>query len=218
MRVLVACESSGRVRDAFRAAGHDAVSCDVLPTEAPGPHIEGDVLPHLADGWDMIVAFPPCTHLAVSGARHFAAKRADGRQQEGIAFFLAIAAAPVAKLAIENPVGIMSSLYRKPDQVIQPWQFGHDASKTTCLWLRGLPHLVPTDVLTMPERGRWANQTASGQNRLGPSPDRWKQRSATYPGIASAMAAQWGGAPFAALPLFARLVEVGANPAAPTAP
>jgi len=191
MRVLIACETSGRVRDAFLAAGHDAVSCDVLPTEAPGPHIEGDVLPHLADGWDMIVAFPPCTHLAVSGARHFAAKRADGRQQEGIAFFLAIAAAPVAKLAIENPVGIMSSLYRKPDQVIQPWQFGHDASKTTCLWLRGLPPLVPTDVLTMPARGRWANQTASGQNRLGPSPDRWKQRSATYPGIAAAMAHQW---------------------------
>ena len=135
MRVLVACESSGRVRDAFRAAGHDAVSCDVLSTEAPGPHIEGDVLPHLADGWDMIVAFPPCTHLAASGARHFAAKRADGRQQEGIAFFLAIAAAPVAKLAIENPVGIMSSLYRKPDQVIQPWQFGHGETKATCLWL-----------------------------------------------------------------------------------
>jgi hypothetical protein len=209
MRVLVACESSGRVRDAFRAAGHDAVSCDVLPTEAPGPHIEGDVLPHLADGWDMIVAFPPCTHLAVSGARHFAAKRADGRQQEGIAFFLAIAAAPVAKLAIENPVGIMSSLYRKPDQVIQPWQFGHGETKATCLWLRGLPPLVPTDVVP----GREARV-----HRMPPSPDRWKQRSATYPGIASAMAAQWGGAPFAALPLFARLVEVGANPAAPTAP
>lgn len=163
------------------------------------------MLPHLADGWDMIVAFPPCTHLAVSGARHFAAKRADGRQQEGIAFFLAIAAAPVARLAIENPVGIMSSLYRKPDQVIQPWQFGHDASKTTCLWLRGLPQLVPTDVLTMPERGRWANQTASGQNRLGPSPDRWKQRSATYPGIAAAMAAQWGSGSmpaYAESPLF----------------
>lgn len=204
MRVLIACETSGRVRDAFIAAGHDAVSCDVLPTDSPGPHIEGDVLPHLADGWDMIVAFPPCTHLAVSGARHFAAKRADGRQAEGVAFFLAIAAAPVARLAIENPVGIMSSLYRKPDQIIQPWQFGHDASKTTCLWLRGLPPLVPTDVLTMPERGVWANQTPSGQNRLGPSPDRWKQRSATYPGIAAAMATQWGGAPFAALPLFAR--------------
>lgn len=209
MRVLVACESSGRVRDAFIALGHDAVSCDVLPTEAPGPHIEGDVLPHLADGWDMIVAFPPCTHLAVSGARHFAAKRADGRQQEGIAFFLAIAAAPVAKLAIENPVGIMSSLYRKPDQVIQPWQFGHGETKATCLWLRGLPPLVPTDVVP----GREARV-----HRMPPSPDRWKQRSATYPGIASAMAAQWGGAPFAALPLFARLVEVGANPAAPTAP
>jgi len=195
MRVLIACETSGRVRDAFLAAGHDAVSCDVLPTEAPGPHIEGDVLPHLADGWDMIVGFPPCTHLAVSGARHFAAKRADGRQAEGIAFFLAIAAAPVAKLAIENPVGIMSSLYRKPDQVIQPWQFGHGETKATCLWLRGLPPLVPTDVVP----GREARV-----HRMPPSPDRWKQRSATYPGIASAMSAQWGGAPFAALPLFAR--------------
>ena len=195
MRVLIACETSGRVRDAFLAAGHDAVSCDVLPTEASGPHIEGDVLPHLGDGWDMIVAFPPCTHLAVSGARHFAAKRADGRQQEGIAFFLAIAAAPVAKLAIENPVGIMSSLYRKPDQVIQPWQFGHGETKATCLWLRGLPLLVPTDVVP----GREARV-----HRMPPSPDRWKQRSATYPGIAAAMAAQWGGAPFAALPLFAR--------------
>ena len=195
MRVLIACETSGRVRDAFRAAGHDAVSCDVLPTEAPGPHIEGDVLPHLADGWDMIVAFPPCTHLAVSGARHFAAKRADGRQADGIAFFLAITAAPVAKLAIENPVGIMSSLYRKPDQVIQPWQFGHGETKATCLWLRGLPPLVPTDVVP----GREARV-----HRMPPSPNRWKQRSATYPGIASAMAAQWGGAPFAALPLFAR--------------
>lgn len=195
MRVLIACETSGRVRDAFLAAGHDAVSCDVLPTEAPGPHLEGDVLPHLADGWDMIVAFPPCTHLAVSGARHFAAKRADGRQAEGIAFFLAIAAAPVARLAIENPVGIMSSLYRKPDQVIQPWQFGHGETKATCLWLRGLPPLVPTDVVP----GREARV-----HRMPPSPDRWKQRSATFPGIAAAMAAQWGGAPFAALPLFAR--------------
>lgn len=143
----------------------------------------------------MIVAFPPCTHLAVSGARHFAAKRADGRQAEGIAFFLAIASAPVAKLAIENPVGIMSSLYRKPDQIIQPWQFGHGETKATCLWLRGLPPLVPTDVV----RGREARV-----HRMPPRPDRWKQRSATYPGIAAAMAAQWQGAPFAALPLFAR--------------
>lgn len=195
MRVLIACETSGRVRDAFITAGHDAVSCDVLPTDSPGPHIEGDVLPHLGDGWDMIVAFPPCTHLAVSGARHFAAKRADGRQAEGVAFFLAIAAAPVARLAIENPVGIMSSLYRKPDQVIQPWQFGHGETKATCLWLRGLPPLVPTDVVP----GREARI-----HRMPPSPDRWKQRSATYPGIAAAMASQWGRSPFAALPLFAR--------------
>lgn len=183
MRVLVACESSGRVRDAFLALGHDAVSCDILPTDSPGPHIEGDVLPHLGDGWDMMIAFPPCTHLAVSGARHFAAKRADGRQAEGVAFFLALANAPIPRVAIENPVGIMSSLYRTPDQVIQPWQFGHGETKATCLWLRGLAPLLPTDVVP----GREARI-----HRLPPSPDRWKIRSATYPGIAAAMADQWG--------------------------
>jgi hypothetical protein len=183
VRVLVACESSGRVRDAFLALGHDAVSCDILPTDSPGPHIEGDVLPHLGDGWDMMIGFPPCTHLAVSGARHFAAKRADGRQAEGIAFFLALANAPIPRVAIENPVGIMSSLYRTPDQVIQPWQFGHGETKATCLWLRGLAPLLPTDVVP----GREARI-----HRLPPSPDRWKIRSATYPGIAAAMADQWG--------------------------
>lgn len=190
MRVLVACESSGRVRDAFLACGHDAVSCDVLPTDSPGPHIEGDVLPHLGDGWDMMIAFPPCTHLAVSGARYFAAKRADGRQAAGIAFFLALANAPIPRIVIENPVGIMSSIWRRPDQIVHPWQFGHPEAKATCLWLRGVPVLTPTDIL--PRRARWENQTASGQNRLAPSPDRWKLRSATYPGIAAAMAAQWG--------------------------
>lgn len=147
LRVLVACEYSGAVRDAFIDRGHDAVSCDLLPTDQPGPHIVGDVLPHLGDGWDMLIAFPPCTHLCVSGARHFAAKRADGRQAEGIAFFIALANAPIPRVAIENPVGIMSSLYRKPDQVIQPWQFGHGETKATCLWLRGLPLLTPTDIV-----------------------------------------------------------------------
>lgn len=206
MRVLVACETSGRVRDAFIRGGHDAVSCDVLPTESQGPHIEGDVLPHLGDGWDLIVAFPPCTHLAVSGARHFAAKRADGRQADGIAFFLAIAAAPVAKLAIENPVGIMSNLYREPDQIIQPWQFGHEASKTTCLWLRGLPPLVPTHVVGRGERPAnggpqfWFNRGGA---------DRWQRRSRTFDGIASAMADQRGdGRPaWGRLPLFASVAS-----------
>ena len=192
MRVLVACEYSGRVRDALIRRGHDAVSCDLLPTDAPGPHIEGDVLPHLADGWDMMIAFPPCTHLAVSGAKHFAAKRADGRQQQGIAFFLALANAPIPRIAIENPVGIMSSIYRKPDQIIQPYEHGHEATKTTCLWLRGLPPLTPTKVV-----GKGARHVTKGGNslpawyNLPPSPDRWKIRSATFQGIANAMADQW---------------------------
>jgi len=191
MNILIACEFSGVVRDAFRARGHNAVSCDILPTEAPGPHHQGDVREILHDGWDMVIAFPPCTHLAVSGARYFAAKKADGRQQEGIDFFrLFIDCAP--RVCVENPVGIMSRLYRKPDQIIQPWQFGHPESKKTCLWLRGLPLLVPSNVLPVPACGRWANQTASGQNRLPPSADRAKIRSITYSGVAQAMAAQWG--------------------------
>jgi hypothetical protein len=192
MRVLVACEYSGAVRDALIRRGHDAVSCDLLPTDVPGPHIEGDVLPHLADGWDMLIAFPPCTHLAVSGAKHFAAKRADGRQQQGIDFFLALANAPIPRIAIENPVGIMSSIYRKPDQIIQPYEHGHEATKTTCLWLRGLPLLTPTQVV-----GRGLRHVTRGGNslpawyNLPPSPDRWKIRSATFAGIAEAMADQF---------------------------
>lgn len=214
MKVLVACEFSGTVREAFRRRGHDAWSCDLLPTEVPGPHIEGDVITRLELGWDLIIAHPPCTHLASSGARYFAQKKADGRQQEGIDFFMALMNAPAAKVAVENPVGIMSSVFRKPDQIIQPYQFGHPESKATCLWLRGLPKLVPTNVLE-PKwhqakdggdykdakgkryspahmRRRWDNQTASGQNKLAPSPDRWKLRSKTYQGIADAMAEQWG--------------------------
>ena len=196
MRVLIACEYSGRVREAFRARGHDAWSCDLLPSEDPSlRHIQGDVLEVIGRGWDLMIAHPPCTHLAVSGARHFEAKRADGRQQEAIEFFLALARAPIPRIAIENPVCIMSSVWRKPDQVIQPWQYGHDASKSTCLWLKGLPHLVPTKIVAGRDAGgkeRWGNQTDSGQNKLSPSPDRWKERSRTYEGIAEAMADQWG--------------------------
>ena len=139
-----------------------------------------------------MIAFPPCTHLAVSGAHRFAEKRADGRQQEGIDFFMALANAPIPKIAIENPVGIMSTKWRKPDQIIQPFQFGDPESKKTCIWLKGLPKLVPTDILPLPECGYWRNQTPSGQNKLGPSPERAKNRARTYQGIADAMATQWG--------------------------
>lgn len=147
MRVLVACEFSGIVRDAFAALGHDAWSCDLLPTERQGNHIQGDVLPHMNDGWDLMIAHPPCTHIAVSGAAHFAAKRSDGRQQTAVEFFMACINAPISKIAVENPVCIMSRLYRKPDQIIQPYQFGHAESKKTCLWLKGLPKLVPTKIM-----------------------------------------------------------------------
>ena len=189
MRVLVACEFSGTVRDAFSARGHEAWSCDLLPSETFGRHIQGDVLGVLHDGWDLMVAHPPCTHLAVSGARHFARKQRE--QAEALDFVRALLEAPIPKIALENPVSVISSRIRKPDQVIQPWQFGHPESKATCLWLKGLPKLRPTNVLALPANGRWDNQTASGQNKLPPSPDRWKLRSKTYAGIASAMAGQW---------------------------
>lgn len=184
MRVLVACEYSGRVRDAFINGGHDAMSCDLLPTDYPGPHYHGSVMDVLNYGWDLMIAHPPCTHLAVSGARHFAEKRADGRQQEAIDFFLALARAPIPRIAIENPVCIMSSVWRKPDQTIQPWQYGHGETKATCLWLKNLPHLVPTNIVS----GRDARI-----HKMPPSADRWKLRSQTYQGIADAMADQWGG-------------------------
>ena len=183
MNILIACESSGVVREAFRAMGHDAVSCDILPTETPGPHYQGDVRDILCQSWDMVLAFPPCTHLAVSGARHFAQKRADGRQQEGIDFFMRFTRLECPMVAIENPIGIMSSQYRKPDQIIQPWQFGHGETKATCLWLKGLDILVPTKVV----EGREARV-----HRMPPGPNRWKERSRTYQGIADAMAQQWG--------------------------
>jgi len=204
MRVLVACEFSGVVRDAFAKRGHDAWSCDILPTEIPGNHIQGNVLNILNDGWDLMIAHPPCTHLSSSGARWFAAKRADGRQQQGVDFFMRLAEAPIPKTAIENPIGIMSRIYRKPDQIIQPWQFGHPESKATCLWLRGLPTLIPTKICdpvwheNLTAKGkktaknhnrpqvRWENQ-----NKLPPSADRGKLRSITYQGIAEAFATQY---------------------------
>lgn len=188
MKVLVACEFSGVVREAFRKRGHEAMSCDLLPTEIPGWHYQGDVLDVLDDDWDLMIAHPPCTHLAVSGARYFAKKRADGRQQEAIDFFMRLANAKIPKIAIENPVGIMSTKWRKPDQIIQPYMFGHDASKKTCLWLKGLPILVATHWIV---KRRYANQTPSGRNNLPPSLNRWKLRSITYQGIADAMAEQW---------------------------
>lgn len=183
MKVLIACEYSGRVRDAFIRAGHDAMSCDLLPTDSPGPHYQGDVLGIIGDGWDMMIAHPPCTHLAVSGARHFAAKRADGRQQAALQFVAALLAAPIPRIALENPISIISSAIRKPDQIIQPWQFGHGETKATCLWLKGLPSLKPTNIVA----GR-----SDRIHRLPPSFDRWKIRSTTYQGIADAMAEQWG--------------------------
>jgi hypothetical protein len=188
MRVLVACEFTGTVRRAFRELGHEAWSCDILPAEDGGPHIQGDVRQVLGDGWDLMVAHPPCTHLAVSGARHFSRKQVE--QAEALEFVQTLMDAPIPRIALENPVSVISSRIRKPDQIIQPYQFGHPESKKTCLWLKGLNPLQPTAVMQM--RGRWENQTPSGQNKLGPSPDRWKIRSATYPGIAHAMATQWG--------------------------
>jgi hypothetical protein len=184
MRVLVACEYSATVRDAFRARGFDAWSCDLLPTEGdPRWHIRGDaVAVSRAEPWDLMIAHPPCTHLAVSGARHFAAKQADGRQQQALGFVGDLFSAPVKHIALENPVSIISSRFRKPDQTIQPWQFGHGETKATCLWLNNLPKLKPTDIV----EGREARI-----HKMPPGPNRWKERSRTYQGIADAMADQW---------------------------
>lgn len=185
MRVLVACEFSGVVRDAFAARGHEAWSCDLLPSERPGEHLEGDVLEHLSGpDWDLMIAFPPCTHLAVSGARWFAAKRQE--QCEAVSFVKFLMGAPIPRIAIENPIGVLSTAIRKPDQIIQPWQFGHGETKATCLWLKNLPPLKPTNIV----EGRHARV-----HREPPGPDRWKNRSRTLPGIAAAMAEQWGSLP-----------------------
>ena len=196
MRVLVACEFSGIARDAFRARGHKAVSCDLLPCETGNGddwaqwHVQGDVLKILTDGWDLMIAHPPCTHLCVSGARWFTEKRAE--QQQAIGFFMQLANAPIHRIAIENPVGIMSSMWRKPDQIIQPWHYGHGETKATCLWLKNLPPLQPTHL-----EGDLFCAEAPSERRARvhlepPGPDRWKNRSRTFEGVAKAMAAQWG--------------------------
>ena len=182
MRVLVACEYSGIVRDAFRALGHDAVSCDLLPTERPGPHIVGDVAPLLGDGWDLLIGHPPCTYLASSGARWWKDPGRAELQDQAVGFVRLLADCPIPRIAIENPIGALSRRWRKPDQIIQPWQFGHGETKATCLWLKGLPLLIPTEIVD----GR-----APVCHRQPPGPDRWKNRSRTYTGIAAAMAAQW---------------------------
>ena len=193
MRVLIACEYSGTVRDAFIERGHDAMSCDLLPTDSPGPHYCGDVFDIVGDGWDLMIAHPPCTYLSVSGM-HWTTRgiRPQHLTDDALEFVRRLMDAPIGKICIENPVSIISTRIRKPDQIIQPWQFGHDASKKTCLWLKNLPLLTHTDILPGGSAARRANQTASGQNKLPPTKDRWKLRSATYRGIAQAMAKQWG--------------------------
>ena len=180
MKVLVACEFSGTVRDAFARAGHDAISCDLLPSDTKGKHYQGSVLDILNDGWDMMIAHPPCTHLAVSGARWFKEKQKE--QQEALEFVRILMDAPIERIAIENPISIISTRIRKPDQIIQPWQFGHGETKATCLWLKNLPRLTPTNIVDGREQRI---------HKMPPSPDRWKERSKTFQGIANAMADQW---------------------------
>lgn len=197
MKVLVACEYSGTVRNAFIRAGHYALSCDLLPTDSPiGDHYQGNVLDILDHGWDLMIAHPPCTYLCSSGL-HWNKRIPDRPQktEEALEFVQVLLDAPIPKIALENPIGCISTRIRKPDQTIQPYQFGDDASKATCLWLKGLPPLRPTQFVEpriVNGKPRWANQTDSGQNRLPPSADRWKIRSETYVGIAEAMVAQWG--------------------------
>ena len=191
MKVLIACEYSGTVRDAFISKGHDAWSCDLLNTDKTGPHIIGDVLNIINDGWDLMIAHPPCTHLAVSGARWFKDKQEE--QKQALEFVKILLNAPINKIALENPVSIISSRIRKPDQVIQPWMFGHEYTKTTCLWLKNLPLLKPTNIVDKGEM----HTTKGGKvlpkwYNLPPSADRWKIRSKTFEGIAKAMADQWG--------------------------
>lgn len=204
MRVLIACEFSGIVRDAFRARGHDAWSCDLLPTEStPAFHIQGNVLTTLQNHeFDLMIAHPPCTHLAVSGARWFKEKAQE--QAEALAFVASLLAAPVPSIALENPVSVISTRIRKPDQIIQPWQFGHPETKTTCLWLKGLSPLTPTNVvepdyMRRPDGSYYTDKKGkrysrvhfeSGHHKEGG--ERWRRRSRTYAGIGAAMAAQWG--------------------------
>jgi hypothetical protein len=182
MKVLIGCEYSGIEREAFRALGHDVISCDLLDTEIPGPHYKGDVRDILRDGFDLAVLHPPCTHLACSGARWFREKERE--QQEAIAFFMEMINAPIPRIAVENPVGIMSTIYREPDQYIEPWQFGHGETKKTCLWLKNLPPLIPTNIVSGREQRI---------HNMPPSADRGHLRSLTYEGWAQAMAGQWAG-------------------------
>lgn len=181
MKVLVACEFSGTVRDAFIRGGHDAMSCDLLPTDVPGPHYKGDVMDVIGAGWDLMIAHPPCTHLAVSGSRWFKDKVSE--QAIALDFVRLLLNSSIKKIALENPISVISSKIRKPDQIIQPWQFGHGETKATCFWLKDLPKLIPTNIVA----GREAKV-----HKMPPSPDRWKLRSKTYQGIANAMAQQWG--------------------------
>lgn len=196
MKVLVACEYSGAVRDAFIARGHEALSCDLLPTDSPGPHYQGDVTDIINDGWDLMVAHPPCTYLSVSGMHWTTRGLRDPKlTEDALDFVKLLLNAPIPRIALENPVSVISSRIRKPDQIVTPYMFGHDASKKTCLWLKNLPPLQAT-LMVEPRivdgKKRWGNQTDSGQNKLAPSADRWKIRSETYKGIAEAMASQWG--------------------------
>lgn len=181
MRVLVACEFSGQVRDAFAERGHDAWSCDLLPSENGGKHIQDDVFRHLEEGWDMMLFFYPCTNMCVSGARWFYLKRAE--QARDVENFRRLSECSIPRTGGENPIGVLSTKFRRPDQIIQPWQFGHGETKATCLWLKNLPLLHPSEVVS----GRVARV-----HRASPGPNRWKERSRTLPGIAKAMATQWG--------------------------
>ena len=224
-RVLVACEYSGAVRDAFRKLGWYAMSCDLLPTDAPGEHYQGDVRELLAQPWDIIIAFPTCTYLCSSGMHWTVRGLRDLKlTEDALDFVRCLLGADCKHIALENPVGAISTRIRKPDCIIHPWQFGHPESKTTCLWLKNLPALVPTNVLQKPASGRWENQCASGQNKLAPSPDRWKERSKTYQGIADAMASQWSAFVLSApptvnhAPIAENLFAWSANNTTPTAP
>jgi len=183
MKVLVACEFTGLTRDAFVEMGHKAMSCDFLPTERPGWHYQGDIRDVLDYPWDLMIAHPPCNHLSVSGRQNHKEKREDGRQQVAASFFMKLAKADIPRICVENPISVMSTIWREPDQIVQPWMFGHGETKATCFWLKGLPKLKPTNVVT----GR-----DDRIRRMPPSPDRAKERSRTYPGMAKAFASQWG--------------------------
>ena len=197
LSILVACESSGTVRDALTALGHTAMSCDLLPSETPGWHYQGDVREVLDDYWDLMIAHPPCTYLSASGMHWTTRGLRDPKlTEDALDFVRLLLDAPIPKIAVENPVGAISKRIRPPDQYVHPYQFGDDASKKTGFWLKGLPILVPTDRIPprlVNGKERWENQTDSGQNKLGPSEGRWKERSKTYPGLAAAMALQWAG-------------------------